>query len=160
MRRGCRRGTAERNAGMRRIDQDWSGNHVLVALRNAWRRADWFTRGVSRPQIANGAMAAASFGLKRERLRSWPVLVKIDISPLCNLQCTYCVHAAPTVDTTGILAEQSFTSRQRMPLAEFETVVDQIAGHSAAVALYYIGDPFMHPELPKFCSIAANAGLN
>jgi MoaA/NifB/PqqE/SkfB family radical SAM enzyme len=47
-----------------------------------------------------------------------------------------------------------------MSLAQFEAIVDQLAGHSAAVALYYVGDPFMHPQLPWFCSIAAEAGLN
>jgi MoaA/NifB/PqqE/SkfB family radical SAM enzyme len=145
---------------MRRINQDWNGNQILAAMRNAWRRVDWFTRGVSRQQIANGAMAAASFGLKRARLRSWPVMVKIDISPVCNLHCTYCVHATPAVDKTGILAEQSFRGGQRMPSAQFETIVNQIAGHSAAVALYYIGDPLMHPQLTQFCSTAAEAGLN
>lgn len=150
----------ERSAGLRRIDQDWSGNNIVVTMRNAWRRVDWFARGVSGAQVVNGIMAAASFGLKRERLRSWPVLVKIDISPVCNLHCTYCVHAAPAIDPTGILAEQSFTGKQRMPLKEFEAVVDQIAGHSAAIALYYIGDPLVHPELAKFCSIAGHAGLN
>jgi MoaA/NifB/PqqE/SkfB family radical SAM enzyme len=112
---------------MRRITQDWSGSQILVAMRNAWRRVEWFTRDVSYRQLANRGMAAAGFALKRERLRSWPVLVKIDISPVCNLRCTYCVHAGPAVDKTGILVEQSFTGR--MSSAQFEAIVDQLAGH-------------------------------
>lgn len=54
---------------MRRITQDWSGSQILVAMRNAWRRVEWFTRDVSYRQLANGGMAAAGFALKRERLR-------------------------------------------------------------------------------------------
>jgi MoaA/NifB/PqqE/SkfB family radical SAM enzyme len=111
-------------------------------------------------QRMNGAIAAASFALGFERLRSWPILVKIDISPACNLHCTYCVHASPSADLSGTLAEQSFTNRQRMSLAEFNSIICQIAGRSAAVALYYVGDPLMNPDLPQFCSIARAAGLN
>nr|WP_245427636.1 radical SAM/SPASM domain-containing protein [Roseiarcus fermentans] len=108
----------------------------------------------------NGAAAAASFALRLERLRSWPVLVKIDISPACNLHCTYCVHAAPSDDASDPLSEQSFSKRQRISVSEYESIIRQIAGHSAAVALYYVGDPLMHPELARFCAIAGTAGLN
>jgi MoaA/NifB/PqqE/SkfB family radical SAM enzyme len=131
-----------------------------MSVRNAWRRADWFARGVSTRQLANGALAAASFATRRQRLRSWPVLVKVDISPVCNLHCTYCVHATPEVDTTGALAQQVFNSRQRMPLERFEALVAEIAPHTAAVALYYVGDPLVHPQLTEFCATATAAGLN
>src|SRR4051812_9981403 len=145
---------------LRRVDQDWSGSSLAMSVRNAWRRADWFARGVSARQVRNGALAAASFATRRQRLRSWPVLVKVDISPVCNLHCTYCVHATSDVDTTGALAEQRFNSRQRMPLEQFEELVDEIAPHTAAVALYYVGDPLVHPQLTEFCAIASAAGLN
>lgn len=145
---------------MRRINQDWNGTSVVVAMRNAWRRVDWFTRDLSPAQMLNGATAVASFALRLERLRSWPILVKIDISPACNLHCTYCVHASPSADLSGVLSEQTFTNRQRMSVSEFQSIIRQIAGHSAAVALYYVGDPLLHPELARFCSIARDGGLN
>jgi MoaA/NifB/PqqE/SkfB family radical SAM enzyme len=145
---------------MRRVNQEWKGNNVVVTMRNAWRRVDWFTRDLSIAQMINGAIAAAGFALRLERLRSWPILVKIDISPACNLRCTYCVHASPSADMTGALAEQTFSNRQRMSVSEFTSIIRQIAGRSAAVALYYVGDPLMHPELATFCSIISNAGLN
>jgi MoaA/NifB/PqqE/SkfB family radical SAM enzyme len=145
---------------MRRVDQDWKGSSIQVAMRNAWRRVDWFTTGLSHRQRINAAIATWGFGFKRQCLRSWPVLVKVDISPVCNLHCTYCVHADPSVEKTGSLSEQSFTSRQRMPLRQFESLLAQISGRSAAVALYYVGDPFMHPDLAEFCAATAQAGLN
>jgi MoaA/NifB/PqqE/SkfB family radical SAM enzyme len=150
----------DHGTGMRRVDQDWTGRAVVVSMRNAWRRAEWFTRGVSAPQVANGVVAAAGFGLRRPHLRSWPVLVKVDISPMCNLHCTYCVHATADVDHTGILAQQSFSSRQRMAVANYERLLAQIRGRSAAVALYYVGDPLVHPELSELCRLTADAGLN
>jgi MoaA/NifB/PqqE/SkfB family radical SAM enzyme len=155
-----KRRVTRRRRDMRRVDQDWQGSPVRVALRNAWRRVDWFTNGVSRQQRVNGAIAAMGYGLKLQRLRSWPVLVKVDISPICNLRCTYCVHGDPAVEKTGSLAEQSFTSGQRMSLPQFEALLAQISNRSAAVALYYVGDPFMHPDLARFCAATARAGLN
>lgn len=139
-----------REMAMRRINQDWNGNSVVVAMRNAWRRVDWFTRDLSPAQMLNGATAVASFALRLERLRSWPILVKIDISPACNLRCTYCVHASLSADLSSVLSEQSFTNRQRMSVSEFQSIVRQIAGHSAAVALYYVGDPSCTPNWPGF----------
>jgi MoaA/NifB/PqqE/SkfB family radical SAM enzyme len=110
--------------------------------------------------MLNGATAVASFALRLEGLRFSPVLGKIDISPACNLHCTFCVHASPSADLSGVLSEQSFTTRQRMSVSEFQSIIRQIAGHSAAVALYYVGDPLMHPELARFCSISRDGGLN
>jgi MoaA/NifB/PqqE/SkfB family radical SAM enzyme len=145
---------------VRRFDQDWTGNQLTVAARNAWRRVEWFTKGRSVGQLANGAMAVAAFGLGRQHLRSWPVLVKVDLSPMCNLHCTYCVHASPSLDATGVLAEQSFASSQRLAVSDFGRLVEQMRGRVAVVALYYVGDPLVHPELPQICAIANSAGLN
>jgi MoaA/NifB/PqqE/SkfB family radical SAM enzyme len=100
------------------------------------------------------------FGLKHQRLRSWPVMVKIDISPLCNLSCTYCVHARPSGPVADILGAQSFTHEQLMPLAKYQRLVREISGKTMAVQLYYLGDPLIHPQLDEMCGYAREAGLN
>jgi MoaA/NifB/PqqE/SkfB family radical SAM enzyme len=143
---------------MRRFTQNWETGAIGRALNNFRRRREWFLEGASVRQLSNLALASAHFALRRELVHSWPVLVKVDISPLCNLRCTYCVHAAPGDDDA--LAQQVFRGHQRMPVDRFDQIAREVSGHSAAVALYYVGDPLMHPDLAEFCATAAGYGLN
>jgi hypothetical protein len=59
------------------------------------RRLGWFAHNLTAGKAANMLAAATEFALKREKVCSWPVFLRIDISPLCNLNCTVCVHADP-----------------------------------------------------------------
>src|SRR5919199_13864 len=97
---------------MRRHTQTWGSGHLVNMLSNVTRRQGWFTENATPRQFANLFLAASQFALKNETMRAWPVLVKVDISPLCNLRCTYCVHARP--HGNAVLQEQSFSSRQKM----------------------------------------------
>src|SRR4051812_1228198 len=145
---------------MRVFTQDWQTGHVPMMLNNVRRRRTWFLDGVSPGQLANLGVAGAQFAAPAERMRAWPVLVKVDISPLGNLRCTYCVHATPGENSDPALGRQVFRRSQQMTAAQFGRIADQIAGRTMAVALYYLGDPLMHPELNAICAIAADRGLN
>ena len=46
-----------------------------------------------------------------------------------------------------------------MTVDQYQRIIDEIKGKSAAVSLYYLGDPLVHPDLDKMCRIAADAGL-
>jgi MoaA/NifB/PqqE/SkfB family radical SAM enzyme len=131
-----------------------------MMVNNIRRRRGWFTENASLSQLANLALAGAEFGLKRETMRAWPVLVKVDISPVCNLRCTFCVHARPSHEGETILRAQSFSNSQRMSPGDFERLVGEIRGRSLAVSLYYLGDPLVHPDLDAICGTARAAGLN
>jgi MoaA/NifB/PqqE/SkfB family radical SAM enzyme len=144
---------------MRRITQNWASGHLLNMVSNVNRRRSWFLEGASPGQLANLALAGAEFGLGRQRMRALPVLIKVDISPACNLGCTFCVHAEPAASATpSLLAGQDF-KRKLMPLDRFTQLVEEVRGRTSAVSLYYLGDPLMHPQLPEICSVAASAGL-
>lgn len=99
-----------------------------------------------------------AYAFKQKRIGAYPTAVKIDISPLCNLRCTVCVHA----DANGNpeLEAQQFDSKQRMSVAQYTRIIDEIAGKSTLVSLYYLGDPMMHPNLDEMCKIAFDRGLN
>lgn len=140
--------------------QHMQTGHLRAMFDNVRRRHGWFTENATPRQFANLALAAAEYALKREAVRAWPVFVKIDISPLCNLRCTYCVHARPSGPGAAVLQEQSFNARQFMPLDRYRRIIREIGGKSMAVALYYLGDPLIHPDLDAMCSIARRARLN
>src|SRR5204862_5450133 len=112
---------------MRRFAQNWQAGHLPMMLDNVRRRRGWFTENAAPRQVANLLLAAAQFSLKHEVMRAWPVLVKVDISPLCNLRCTYCVHARPPEDKTHPLNEQHFKSDYKMPLDRFGRLVHELS---------------------------------
>jgi MoaA/NifB/PqqE/SkfB family radical SAM enzyme len=105
----------------------------------------------------NIGMAVAQFGGKSQRLLAWPVLVKIDLSPLCNLRCTWCVHSRPNGNPQ--LEKQKFHASQRMSLSQYRRIIEELRGKASAVSLFYLGDPLQHPDLDSMCRIAADAGL-
>jgi MoaA/NifB/PqqE/SkfB family radical SAM enzyme len=145
---------------MRQFTQDWQVGHLRMMLNNVRRRRAWFMEGASPAQMANLALAGAHFACKAEYMRAWPVVAKVDISPLCNLRCTYCVHAVPGEGSDPALQQQVFRRSQQMQTGEFEGIARQIAGKTMAVSLYYLGDPLMHPQLDEICGIASSARLN
>lgn len=124
------------------------------------RRRAWITDHLTPRKAANLALAAGQWALKQERMRAWPVVAKVDISPLCNLHCTVCVHALPSAGTGPLLPRQVFRREHRMPVERYREIAAQLAGRTAAVSLYYLGDPLMHPHLEEICDATREAGLN
>ncbi len=138
-----------------------SYNKMLTFLKGTFRRFGWLMKGANARQYANLAGAAMEYGTRRERLVSWPVALKVDISPLCNLSCSHCVHARPSAAADeDACADQDFHAGQKMKLADFKMLLDQVAGKTSSVSLYYLGEPLMHPELVGFCDATRTAGLN
>ena len=121
------------------------------------RRRAWLFGRMNARKAFNMVAAAKDFALKRETMNALPAIVKIDISPLCNLRCTACVHADPTGNPT--LEKQVFEPKHRMSVDQFQNIVEQIKGKATAVSLYYLGDPMVHPDLDRMSRIAADAGL-
>ncbi len=132
----------------------------LRAFRNIRRRQGWLLENVTPRKLLNLFIAGMQFVLKREVMRAWPVIVKVDISPLCNLQCTVCVHAHPASNGSEALKGQHFKADQKMSLAQFKRITDEVSGKSMAISLYYLGDPLVHPDLDAMCRMAWDAKLN
>ena len=121
------------------------------------RRRAWLFGRMDARRALNMVSAAKDFALKREKMNAFPAIVKIDISPLCNLRCTACVHADANGNPT--LEKQVFAPAHRMSVEQFRGIVEKVKGKATAVSLYYLGDPMAHPDLDKMCRIAADAGL-
>lgn len=65
--------------------------------------------------------------------------VNIEISNICNLQCSFC----PPV----------LRDKKIMELDVFESIINQLAPLTDQVTLHLMGDPLVHPHLKKFLDI-------
>lgn len=65
--------------------------------------------------------------------------VNIEISNICNLQCSFC----PPVER----------EKKMMSLEIFEKVITQVAGITDQVTLHLMGDPLVHPKLNEFIKV-------
>jgi len=145
---------------MKRLTLPTRYETAIRVLKDISRRHGWFLENLTAKKLANLLIAGAEFGLKREEMSAWPVMIKVDISPLCNLRCPTCVHAFPGDNSPALLKRQSFSARQRMPLENFQKIVSEVSGKTMALSLYYLGDPLIHPDLVAICRAAWRGGLN
>lgn len=130
----------------------------LRDLHEIRRRKAWLLDGLSFGRLLAGARAAAGFAMRRERAPVLPLVLKIDVSPLCNLRCTICVHADPEGD--HLLEEQHFTKDMRMSPERYGRILDEVKGKTAAISMFYLGDPLAHPRIVELCRMTAAAGIN
>ncbi|MCH7868387.1 MAG: SPASM domain-containing protein [Myxococcales bacterium] len=121
------------------------------------RKISWFWHGLTLRKAINLAISGAQFYLKSEKAYNMPVIVKIDISPACNLRCPSCVHGFAGEDP--VLQKQDLSNKHKMDIPHFTQLIDQIKATTSAVSLYYLGDPLAHPQLEEMCRIASDAGL-
>ncbi|MCM0606555.1 MAG: radical SAM protein [Xanthomonadaceae bacterium] len=67
--------------------------------------------------------------------------VNIEISNICNLQCSFC----PPVER----------SKKLMDINLFEKIISEVAPLTDQVALHLMGDPLVHPKLQQFLDICS-----
>ncbi len=127
---------------------------IFDALR---RRSDWFIDNLTWRKLLNIGTSIAQYAGSSEKLLAWPPVVKIDITPLCNLRCTWCVHSRPNGNPR--LEKQDFHRDQLMSLDQYRRIIEEIRGKASAVSLFYLGDPLQHPDLDAICRITADARL-
>jgi MoaA/NifB/PqqE/SkfB family radical SAM enzyme len=71
--------------------------------------------------------------------------VYIEISNVCNLQCTFC----PEVER----------DKRFMEPALFEKVVRAVAPLTEEVCFHVMGEPLLHPEFESYAALCENAGV-
>lgn len=131
--------------------------NIQQLVRTVVRRRRWLFARMPLRKFWNLATTSVEFALRRETVHSKPAFVKIDISPICNLRCTVCVHA--DAGDVPLLQDQDFGKDHRMTTEQFTGIIDAVKQYATAVSLYTWGDPLTHPDLDEFSRIASDAGL-
>lgn len=135
----------------------WMPSGLRSALGTLAKRTDWTFHNTSPRKLLNMFLAGIAWIFKFQRVPAMPIALKIDLSPVCNLRCTICVHSHPGDNPT--LLKQHFDGHQRMTVEQFTAIINEVKGRTSTASLYYVGEPMMHPEMEKMCRIAADAGI-
>ena len=139
------------------------GHMNLKWISDFYRRSEWLFGRVTIGKMATFLGNVLAFSLKAKRVKTYPFMLKIDISPLCNLACPTCIHAIPSRiedETRSVFERQKFNKNQKMSISQFSKIIEEVKGKTSAISLFYYGDPLMHPNLDELCSIAFKAGMN
>jgi MoaA/NifB/PqqE/SkfB family radical SAM enzyme len=121
------------------------------------RRQGWMNENLTVRKAVEMGSAGLHFLMRQQILGSYPLVLKIDISPLCHMACTMCVHAKPRGDGDPLHDQEL---HGRMTLGQFARIVDEVKGKSLAISMYYMGDPYAHSQVDDFCRVAFDAGMN
>ena len=116
--------------------------------------------GMTLRKAQNLAKVAFAYATKSEKVSGLPPILKIDISPICGLQCPSCLHANPDGRNLPLLDAQQFGKHDRMSVHDFSCIIEQVKDRIFAVSLFYYGDPYSHPHVDDLCAIARAGNLN
>jgi MoaA/NifB/PqqE/SkfB family radical SAM enzyme len=71
--------------------------------------------------------------------------VNIEISNICNLQCSFCPEVV--------------RSKKLIDLELFRSIIDQVAPLTEQVCFHLMGDPLVHPKLAELVEICGERGV-
>jgi len=134
-------------------DNKYGFSPYFITFKNFIRRQSWLFRHLTFLRFINVCKCFFNYVLRRRVFKTLPVVLKIDISPVCNLSCNFCVHGEGYGNK-----EQDFKGG-KMSLQEFQDILDQVSEHTSALSLYYLGDSLAHPQIAELCAAAAEKNL-
>jgi radical SAM protein with 4Fe4S-binding SPASM domain len=109
--------------------------------------------------MVNKPVSYGSFRKERRQLRemlplSMPVSLFIDPTNYCNFHCMYCPRSLPEY-------RQYVGKYAHFDLVLFERIMNEITayGRLKTLRLYYLGEPFLHPQILEMISLAVKNGV-
>ncbi len=90
-------------------------------------------------KIINFAKTEINLLRKRDYLNSYPYILKIEPSNICNMRCCYCYDDR----------RQPFDNERpygRMSFEQFKSLIDEVGAYLFKINLYGFGEPWLFPE--------------
>jgi len=117
-----------------------------------WNHVRLLLRHITVRRAANVLLNQWEFFLRKEKLRSNPVFLKIDPSNRCQLRCPGCGQAS--ADFRASLPKKGF-----LTLAEFKQLIDPIAHTTLGLSLSNLGEPLLNKEIASLIKYAHSKGI-
>jgi MoaA/NifB/PqqE/SkfB family radical SAM enzyme len=130
---------------------------VIGVLTGAQRKKAAFTTNIFvLSKIWNLLKVAVKYIFRLEWIDVYPIVVKIDDSPLCQLKCPVCIHSSTVNLGVG---KQNFVNK-KMDLDLFRKIVDEVAGKSLVISFGHMGEPLLNTDTYKMIRYASDNGMN
>jgi len=98
-----------------------------------------FSKHLTAKKMWNFILSEYNSAAKKSRCLSYPYILKIEPSNICNLQCVYCYdNRRPP--------EKGERPYGRMSSRNFKKLIDEVGPYLFKVNLYGFGEPFLFPE--------------
>ena len=115
------------------------GMDVATQMKILKRHAYAFVRHSTPRKLKNFMRAELSRLSKKVRLTTYPYMLKIESTNICNLRCAYCYEGRRP-------PKESERPYGRMPFKDFQNLVDEVGPYLFKINLYGFGEPFLFPE--------------
>lgn len=111
-----------------------------------------FVRHMTIRKLFNFCAAEYNRMRKKTRLRSFPYILKVEPSNICNLKCAYCYDER----RKPLEGERPYG---RMGFADFKLLIDEIGRYLFKINLYGFGEPFLFPETLEMIKYASTNNI-
>jgi len=128
---------------------------ILVSINYIIRRKEIFFRNLSLLKLWNALKCIRAYVLGTKKVKAYPVILKIDVTPYCHLRCPICIHS-----NSAVINQQPLNKRMQMQLPVFKKLVNEIAGKTWILSLQHLGEPLFNKNLAKMCFYANQKKIN
>ncbi len=134
------------------LDLATKGMNAATQLKILKRHMFAFYRHLTAKKLWNFFLAEYNMVSKKSRISSYPYILKIEPSNICNLRCEYCYdnRSAPGE------GERPYG---RMSFKDFKGLVDEVAPYLFKINLYGFGEPFLFPETFEMIEYATRKNI-
>jgi len=128
------------------------GMNLSTRLKILSRHAYAFVRHSTPRKLMNFVNAEMNRVAKKVNILSYPYILKIESTNICNLRCAYCYEGRrPPKKGERVYGHMSF--------ADFRRIVDEVGHYLFKINLYGFGEPFLFPETIEMIRYAADRNI-
>ncbi|MBF0195798.1 MAG: SPASM domain-containing protein [Magnetococcales bacterium] len=127
------------------------------SLHHAMRKKAVFIDNLLVPsKIWNLLKMFVKYLFRLDAINVYPLMLKIDDTPLCQLKCPVCIHIDHVKNN---FSQQDFKNK-KMDFGLFKKVVDEVAGKTLVLSFGHLGEPILNKDLAKMVRYARDKNVN
>ena len=111
-----------------------------------------FLKHMTLKKLHNFIRAEINRMMKREIIKSYPYILKIESTNICNLNCGYCYDSR----RPSMSGERKYG---RMSIENFKKIVDEVGSYLFKINLYGFGEPLLFPETLRMVEYATQKNI-
>lgn len=111
-----------------------------------------FLKHMTLVKMLNFMRTEFNMATKKSHLSSYPYILKIESTNICNLQCKYCYDDRRA-------SQENERPYGKMTFLQFRKIIDELAPYLFKINLYGYGEPFLFPETIEMIQYAMDNNI-